>query len=264
MSPPEEIERIADFMSKKSMRQILCEQYGESRNVDYRDFAALVVAKLPDVRLNNIRDTEDAVLEDNDSPAPKKYILRVPRFDATQLERNLAPLQLLHQRSDLAVPEVIVFDTPSDNALESPYMIQIRLPGSDLYSTFPTIACVTLIWSPATFSSTARHPLKDMSSAVFSIGTAQFSPLHSYDEDERLANDTSPTPELRKVKQLFEDAAGLAYARFAYPVQYRLAHRLVRFATDGLRSSEGFVDAELFLQEWTELRSDLEKGKERH
>lgn len=76
-------------------------------------------------------------------------------------------------------------------------------------------------------------------------------------EDERLANDTPPTPELRELKQLFEDAAGLTYSRFAYGVQYRLARSLMRFAIDGLRSNEDLIGAESLLHEWAAVQTSL-------
>jgi hypothetical protein len=81
------------------------------------------------------------------------------------------------------------------------------------------------------------------------------------EEDERLANDTPPTPELHELKQLFEHAAGPTYRRFAYGAQYRLARKLFRFAIDGLQSNEDFLSAELLLAEWVEVRGSLTKAK---
>lgn len=75
------------------------------------------------------------------------------------------------------------------------------------------------------------------------------------DEDERTANDVPPTPEARQIKQLFEEAAGSDYIRFAYPSTYRLARRLVRFAIDGLKSNEDYENAEDMLEEWKTLSS---------
>ena len=84
------------------------------------------------------------------------------------------------------------------------------------------------------------------------------------EEDERLANDPPPTPELRELKQLFEDAAGLTYSRYAYGAQYRLARRLARFSIDGLRSNEDLIGAESLLQEWAEVRTSLRKNHCNH
>ena len=69
----------------------------------------------------------------------KQYILRIPRFEAAQLDRDLAPLQLLRQRSKIPNPEVIAFDTTAQNILQSPYMIQIRIPGVPLFPAYPDV-----------------------------------------------------------------------------------------------------------------------------
>ena len=72
------------------------------------------------------------------SPA-RQYILRVPRFEAAQLNRDLGPLYLLGRQSDVPVPKVITLDTTSCNALQDRYMIQNRIPGANLLSEFPTL-----------------------------------------------------------------------------------------------------------------------------
>ncbi|RDL30653.1 uncharacterized protein BP5553_09998 [Venustampulla echinocandica] len=77
------------------------------------------------------------------------------------------------------------------------------------------------------------------------------------EEDEQLANNAPPTLELRKLKQLFEHAAGPIYRRFAYGTQYRLARKLIRFAIDGLQSNEDLTNADLLLAEWVEVQRSL-------
>lgn len=74
------------------------------------------------------------------------------------------------------------------------------------------------------------------------------------DEDERTADDIPATTEDRELKKIFEDAAGPKYLRFAYCSAYRLARRLVRFAIDGIRSSEDIHEAMGMQQEWSEWR----------
>ncbi|KAK6955569.1 hypothetical protein Daesc_003209 [Daldinia eschscholtzii] len=76
------------------------------------------------------------------------------------------------------------------------------------------------------------------------------------EEDERIANDEPPSPEGRQLKQLFEEAAGPDYVRFAYKPAYRLARQLVRFAVQGLCSNEDYNEARKMLQEWKELYHD--------
>ncbi|KAL4962146.1 phosphotransferase family protein [Aspergillus stella-maris] len=68
-----------------------------------------------------------------------QYVLRIPRFEAASLNRDLAPLQLLRQQSEIHVPEVVAFDTTTRNALESPYMIQKRISGSSLFPDYPSL-----------------------------------------------------------------------------------------------------------------------------
>ncbi|KAG6354633.1 hypothetical protein INS49_004651 [Diaporthe citri] len=72
-------------------------------------------------------------------------------------------------------------------------------------------------------------------------------------EDERLANEEPATPEQKELKTVFETAAGPQYVRCAYHPAYRLARRLVRFAIDGIRSSEDVKEAEAMLGEWQSL-----------
>lgn len=67
--------------------------------------------------------------------------------------------------------------------------------------------------------------------------------LDDEEGDERTANDVPPTEEGRILKKSFEKAAGPEFVRYAYPSAYRLARRLVRFAIDGIRTSEDFREA---------------------
>ena len=60
--------------------------------------------------------------------------------------------------------------------------------------------------------------------------------------------------ELRqKLKQLFEEAAGPTYMRFAYEPAYQLARRLVRFLLEGLYTGEQWDAAEVMLAAWAAL-----------
>ena len=78
-------------------------------------------------------------LVDKENFAVKEYILRVPRFDAAQLDSDLAPLHLL-RHSKIKVPKVFAFDSSIENELASPYMIQTRIPGAALFPTYPGMA----------------------------------------------------------------------------------------------------------------------------
>ncbi|KAF3070504.1 hypothetical protein GL218_00173 [Daldinia childiae] len=79
------------------------------------------------------------------------------------------------------------------------------------------------------------------------------------EEDERTANDEPSTPEGRQLKQLFEEAAGPDYIRFAYEPAYRLARRLVQFAIGGVGSNMAFKEAEEMLKEWTKIHHEEPK-----
>ncbi|KAI1631773.1 phosphotransferase enzyme family-domain-containing protein [Biscogniauxia mediterranea] len=74
------------------------------------------------------------------------------------------------------------------------------------------------------------------------------------DEDERTANDIPPTLEARELKQMFEEAAGPDYMRFAYRPEYRLARKLSSFAIEGISSTDRILEAGKMLKEWRKLR----------
>ncbi|KAM0430434.1 hypothetical protein ACHAPT_005780 [Fusarium lateritium] len=312
-----------------------------------------------------------------------QYILRIPRFNAAQVNNDVAVLRFLQQYTTIPAPEVVTFDETEHNALGSPYAVQNRIPGVDLYSTYPNLRHeerhkvareLGAIFNQmlAVRSSTAGKlvlptdrkslevpvhvaPLTDMvseparpynasapSESTHDLLTNIFLSRKAYeqkrnpsdtvgpklwdqfcqmtselnaggwladghysithldlaprnilvnptadprlpiisgvldwdsavlgprfmscapplwlwawqddeDEDERTANDVPPTPEGRQLKTSFEEAAGQDYVRFAYEPAYRLGRRLVRFATDGLRSNEDFKESEAMLEEW--------------
>ena len=59
-------------------------------------------------------------------------ILRVPRWDQGQTERVVTTLDYLSRKSFIPVPDVVAKDFGKENPLGSPYVIQNRIPGSDL------------------------------------------------------------------------------------------------------------------------------------
>jgi hypothetical protein len=68
-----------------------------------------------------------------------QYVLRIPRLDAANLDRDVAALYFVSQLGGIPIPDVVSFDETSDNKLSLPYMVQNRLPGTDLYSAYPTL-----------------------------------------------------------------------------------------------------------------------------
>jgi hypothetical protein len=71
----------------------------------------------------------------------EQYILRIPRFDdhAANLVRDVAALRFVSQLGGIPIPEIVYFDETTDKKLGQPYMVQNRLPGTNLYSTYPTL-----------------------------------------------------------------------------------------------------------------------------
>lgn len=68
-----------------------------------------------------------------------QLILRVPRFEDTRPDREVAVLRFVHQYSKIPVPEVKYADFTNNNPLKQSYVIQNRIPGYDLQTrTNPT------------------------------------------------------------------------------------------------------------------------------
>lgn len=63
-----------------------------------------------------------------------QFILRVPRFEDTQPDREVAVLHFIRQYTSIPVPKVMYVDFTSENPLKQPYVIQKRIPGYDLQS----------------------------------------------------------------------------------------------------------------------------------
>ena len=75
--------------------------------------------------------------------ATPKLILRNSRWPGQgRPDRDIAILDFVRQRTSIPVPKVVAWDFSSDNALGKPYVIQQRVPGSDLNSIWRTISHV--------------------------------------------------------------------------------------------------------------------------
>lgn len=73
-------------------------------------------------------------------------------------------------------------------------------------------------------------------------------------EDEAHAKDTPNAFKQQQLKQLFEDAVGEKFLRFAYPPEYRIARRLFKFAQQGMNASWHIDDADKLISEWAPMR----------
>ncbi len=78
------------------------------------------------------------------------------------------------------------------------------------------------------------------------------------DEDERRANDVPEDPQLRELKQIFDETMGPAYTKYAYRPEYRMARFLFHVAKDGLRSSWIIQEAECIFKEWAEFTGNVD------
>ncbi|KAJ5097750.1 hypothetical protein N7456_008471 [Penicillium angulare] len=82
------------------------------------------------------------------------------------------------------------------------------------------------------------------------------------DDEERFAGDIPSSPEYRQIKELFDEAAGPVFLRYAYHPQYRIARSLFRFIVEGLTSNDDFERAERLPREWDEVRDSLTLAKQ--
>ncbi|TAQ90605.1 hypothetical protein B7494_g1058 [Chlorociboria aeruginascens] len=219
----------------------------------------------------------------NESLAVSQYILRIPRFEVAQLNRDLAPLQLLHMlRAILEHKRELAIAEGPNQSFRVSFFNSFIITASEMSALGvwdENYYCLChldleprniLASPPAPTQPQAITGILDWDRAIFGPSLMSCSPpmwLWAWndedDEDERLANDNPATPELRELKQLFEHAAGPTYRRFAYGAQYRLALKLMRFAIDGLQSNEDLTSAELLLAEWVEVQRSLKLAKSR-
>ena len=111
----------------------LCRQLWPSASKD-EDF---IVEKLKGGSYNRIIGIETPP---SISDAHGRYILRIPRFDNAQQERELAIVRYVRQHTSIPTAEIIFSDATSENPLKEPYVIQTRIPGKDLYATFLSLS----------------------------------------------------------------------------------------------------------------------------
>ena len=75
------------------------------------------------------------------SPEKKEYVLRIPRqpYDETQeyeISDQVGVLLYLAQFKSLKVPDILAYDTTTNNAINSQWVLQARLPGKPMQDIF--------------------------------------------------------------------------------------------------------------------------------
>ena len=73
-------------------------------------------------------------LIDRDDDTNRAYILRVSRWEWSEIEQPMEILSYVRLHTDIPVPRILAYDAGSDNALELPYTLQKRIPGVPLSS----------------------------------------------------------------------------------------------------------------------------------
>ncbi|EAS32050.3 uncharacterized protein CIMG_13677 [Coccidioides immitis RS] len=73
-------------------------------------------------------------------PQAARFILRIPRFESAQVENQIATLSFLKQRTQIPIPKIVLFDLTPENAIDSPYTVQLRISGLDLQTGYQTLS----------------------------------------------------------------------------------------------------------------------------
>ena len=73
-------------------------------------------------------------------PGAGDYILRVPRGYEDSCEHEVAMLRFIRNRISYPVPTVAYFDLSQENPIESPFVIQYRIPGRRLDEAWPLLS----------------------------------------------------------------------------------------------------------------------------
>lgn len=70
----------------------------------------------------------------------EEFVLRIPRFEGTKLDREVAIHAFVRTYTSIPSPDVISFDDTNINAVQMPYMIQRRLSGTPLLWSYPSLS----------------------------------------------------------------------------------------------------------------------------
>ena len=67
-----------------------------------------------------------------DSWESTRLVVRVPRFVHARPDRDVAIIRFVRKYTSIPVPEVVMYDFTKNNPLNSPYLVQARVPGHSL------------------------------------------------------------------------------------------------------------------------------------
>ncbi|KAI0857480.1 hypothetical protein F4860DRAFT_356866 [Xylaria cubensis] len=69
-----------------------------------------------------------------------EYVLRVPRYDFSDIRNDVAALHFVHHYTAITAPRVIQFDETDQNELGLPFLLQNRIPGTNLMLTYSDLS----------------------------------------------------------------------------------------------------------------------------
>ncbi|KAI1108296.1 hypothetical protein F5Y14DRAFT_445566 [Nemania sp. NC0429] len=102
----------------------------------------ITVERLPGGGYNRIiglaKKTTSLLEADEPSGGPDtlQYIVRLPRFDSSNVRNDVAALHFVKRFTTIPAPEVIKWNETDENELDSPFQIQNRIPGTTLLSAY--------------------------------------------------------------------------------------------------------------------------------
>ena len=70
-------------------------------------------------------------IDPDDKPAAN-YILRISRWEDSDIEHQIEILSYVRLHTDIPIPRILAYDVGSNNTLERPYTLQKRIPGVPL------------------------------------------------------------------------------------------------------------------------------------
>ena len=127
--------RVERLLAKNRMREIFLPK----RNRSARVSAPAKEFLIHRLRGGGFNRVIGITIEHSTDNEPTELILRVPRFDDVRHDREVAVLRFIRHYTTIPVPEVKYVDFTCNNPLKQCYVIQNRIPGSDLqHHTEPT------------------------------------------------------------------------------------------------------------------------------